>query len=194
MLIQSEIWTVAKTDQGNAVLLRPVGSAVAVPIFIGQLEAQSILIGMGNVPMPRPNTHELMIHLFKAVHLSLEKVEISDIHDGIFIASLVLNSPQGEIIQDSRPSDALALAVRAECPIYLADTVIDEAGIPLESLIEEQSDEHGQFKEMELLRLKKALEKSILEENYEEAARIRDLLQSMEEDSPGESARNFDEF
>ena len=184
MLIQAEIWTVAKTEQGNAVLLRPMGSSVAVPIFIGQLEAQSILIGMGNVPMPRPNTHELMISLFKAVHLNLEKVEISDIHDGIFIASLLLRGQQGEIRQDSRPSDALALAVRTECPIFLADEVIDEAGIPLESLMEDSSEDPVHIREMELLRLKKSLEKSILEENYEEAARIRDLIQSMEEEPP----------
>ena len=64
MLVEAEIWTIARTDQGNAVLVRPIGSESAVPIFIGQLEAQSILIGLGNVPMPRPLTHDLFITLF----------------------------------------------------------------------------------------------------------------------------------
>ena len=61
MLVEAEIWTIARTDQGNAVLVRPIGSESAVPIFIGQLEAQSILIGLGNVPMPRPLTHDLFL-------------------------------------------------------------------------------------------------------------------------------------
>ncbi len=181
MFIQAEIWTVAKTEQGNAILLRPADSSVVVPIFIGQLEAQSILIGMGNVQMPRPNTHELLMNIFEEVDLTLEKIEIQDIQDGIFIATLFLNSPFLQLQQDSRPSDALAMAVRFNCPIYLSDAVIDEAGIPLESLVEEASEDKAQIREIEILRLHKALDKSILDENYEEAARVRDLLRSLEQ-------------
>jgi bifunctional DNase/RNase len=64
MLVEAEIWTIARTEQGNAVLIRPIGSESAVPIFMGQLEAQSILIGLGSVPMPRPLTHDLFIKIF----------------------------------------------------------------------------------------------------------------------------------
>ena len=181
MLIQAEIWTVAKTEQGNAVLLRPLGSSVVVPIFIGQLEAQSILIGMGNVEMPRPNTHELMKDIFSKTDLVLEKVEVPDIQDGIFLATLYLKNHKRSFQQDSRPSDALALAVRVNCPVYLADSVIDEAGIPLDSIIEEDPLDTGQIKEMELMRLQRSLEKAIQEENYEEAARIRDILHALEQ-------------
>ncbi|MBI9103290.1 MAG: bifunctional nuclease family protein [Spirochaetales bacterium] len=181
MLIQAEIWTVAKTEQGNAVLLRPIGSTVVVPIFIGQVEAQSILIGMGNVQMPRPNTHELMMNIFREMEIVLEKIEIPDIQDGVFIASLYFNNNNTAFIQDSRPSDALALAVRQNCPIFLADSVIDEAGIPLDSIIEEDPMETSQMQEMEILRLQKGLDKALQEENYEEAARIRDLLHAFEQ-------------
>jgi len=181
MLIQAEIWTVAKTEQGNAVLLRPRGSSVVVPIFIGQIEAQSILIGMGNVQMPRPNTHELMMNIFQDMDLILEKIEIPDIQEGVFRATLFLKNNLESLTKDSRPSDALALAVRQNCPIFLADSVIDEAGIPLDSIIEEDPVETSQMKEMEILRLHKGLDKAIQEENYEEAARIRDLLHTLEQ-------------
>ena len=70
MLIEAEIWTVARTDQGNAVLVRPIGSDYAVPIFIGQLEAQSIIIGIGNVPMPRPLTHDLFLNVYNGLPIS----------------------------------------------------------------------------------------------------------------------------
>lgn len=183
MLIQAEIWTVAKTDQGNAVLLRPLGSEVAVPIFIGQLEAQSILIGMAHVPMPRPNTHELMMTLLESLKYKLERIEITDIKEGVFYASLHLQSGAKEVIQDSRPSDAIAMAVRAGSPIYLSDSVVDEAAIALEAIIEESDGTNPDEinREIETERLKKSLTKAIDEENYEEAARIRDMLESLGE-------------
>jgi bifunctional DNase/RNase len=65
MLVEAEIWTVVRTDKGNAVLVKPIGSERAVPIFIGQLEAQSILIGLGSVPMPRPLSHDLFISVLE---------------------------------------------------------------------------------------------------------------------------------
>ena len=191
MLIQAEIWTVAKTDQGNAVLLRPLDSEVAVPIFIGQLEAQSILIGMAHVPMPRPNTHELMISLLNTLDYHMNRIEITEIKEGVFYASLHIQSSEGEVIQDSRPSDALALAVRAGCPIYLSDMVVDEAGIPLETIIEESSPQETDTREVEIMRMKNALKQAIKNEDYEEAARLRDLLENLDpsdssEDPPAE--------
>jgi len=188
MLIQAEIWTVAKTDQGNAVLLRPLDSEVAVPIFIGQLEAQSILIGMAHVPMPRPNTHELMISLLKTLACQLTRIEITEIREGVFYASLHIQSPEGEVIQDSRPSDALALAVRAGCPIYLSDMVVDEAGIPLETIIEESSPQESDSREVEILRMKTALKQAIKNEDYEEAARLRDVLETLD---PSDNSGDF---
>ncbi len=180
MLIQAEIWTVAKTDQGNAVLLRPLDSEVAVPIFIGQLEAQSILIGMAHVPMPRPNTHELMISLLKTLEYQMTRVEITDIREGVFYATLHIQSSDGEVIQDSRPSDALALAVRAGCPIYLSDMVVDEAGIPLETIIEESTPQESDSREVEIMRMRTALNQAIKSEDYEEAARLRDILETLD--------------
>lgn len=176
MLIEAEIWTVARTDQGNAVLIRPVDAEVAVPIFIGQLEAQSILIGLGNVPMPRPNTHDLLLSILSMMGITIEKIEVVSLKDGIFYAQLTMNRDGKAYVIDSRPSDSLALAVRAKCPLYIADAVVDEAGIPLSSITEEDKETRLSDMQIERMQLEKDLEKAVEEENYEEAARIRDML------------------
>ena len=192
MLVQSEIWTVAKTDQGNAILLRPAKAQVVVPIFIGQLEAQSILIGLGKIPMPRPNTHELLLSLLDKFQLQIKQIEITDIKEGVFIASIIIrglnlnsDNPQQEEIwtHDARPSDALALAVRAKCPIYIAENIIDEAGIPLDNFTG-KTEEFDLLNNLKVQNLKEALNKAIQEENYEEAARIRDILIVLEKEPP----------
>ncbi|RKX74965.1 MAG: hypothetical protein DRP87_15690, partial [Spirochaetes bacterium] len=124
MLVEAEVWTVARTDQGNAVLIRPVGGDVAVPIFIGQLEAQSILIGMGNVPMPRPLTHDLFLSVLERMGITIERVEITELKEGTFYAQLILNRNGETVVIDSRPSDSIALAVRDKCPIYISEAVV----------------------------------------------------------------------
>lgn len=127
--VEAEIWTVAQTDQGNVVLVRPKGSEVAVPIFIGQLETQSILIGMGGVDVPRPLTHDLVVSLLGSLGVDVSRVEIHDLREGTFFARLVLRSQDRDIIVDSRPSDAIGIAVRALCPVFIAESVVEEAGI-----------------------------------------------------------------
>ncbi|MFP4489965.1 MAG: bifunctional nuclease domain-containing protein [Spirochaetaceae bacterium] len=221
MLVEAEIWTVARTDQGNAVLVRPLGAEMAVPIFIGQLETQSILIGMGNVPMPRPLTHDLFISLLKDLGAELERIEITSLKEGTFFAKLIILQNEKKIVVDTRPSDAMGIAVRKKCPIFIAEAVVDEAGIPLSSITEQTIEAQGDqppeeqvdapemnetppqstagasdptadqiFKQSsaqspegnsERKRLEKALEKAVNEENYEEAAKIRDQLKELED-------------
>ena len=91
MLVPAEVWTVAKADQGSAVLIRPVGSEVAVPIMIGQPEAQSIMIGLANHNMPRPLTHDLLISVLKHVSAPISRVEITELKDGTFYGRLILS-------------------------------------------------------------------------------------------------------
>ena len=181
MLVEAEIWTVARTDKGNAVLVRPVGSEVAVPIFIGHLEAQSILIGLGNVPMHRPLTHDLLLSILDQMKIKLDRVEITDLKDNTYYARIILKNGEGQIIIDSRPSDALGIASRAHCPVYIAEFIVDEAGIST-SLITEESTEESTVpnpEELEKKRLEKELEKAIEAENYEEAAKLRDRLKEL---------------
>jgi hypothetical protein len=190
MFVEAEIWTVARTDKGNAVLVKPVGSERAVPIFIGQLEAQSILIGLGNVPMPRPLTHDLFISVMEKVNISVDRVEITDLKDGTFYARLLLKQGMKKISVDSRPSDALGVAARLRCQLYIAESVVDEAGVAINLITEEEGAEEGTAEttftttaeseqDTERSRLEEELQKAIDEENYEEAARIRDRMKEL---------------
>jgi len=205
MLVPAEVWTVAKAEQqGNAVLVRPLGLEVAVPIFIAPLEAQSILIGLGNVKMPRPLTHDLFLSVLESLEASINRVEIISLKEGTFFAKLVLDASGSEIAIDARPSDCLALAVRVKCPIYIDESVVDEAGISVK-MVEERRGEIRQeesaapgveaapstappqapgaphlLHDAELAALKKKLEGALEEENYEEAARLRDRIRELE--------------
>ncbi len=196
MLVEAEIWTVARTDKGNAVLVKPLGSERAVPIFIGQLEAQSILIGLGNVPMPRPLTHDLMIALLEKLNVSVERVDITELKDGTFYAQLQIKQGMKKLTIDSRPSDALGLAARLHCPVFIAEAVVDEAGISVNMIQTEEAEEAEQAEEdlatevgesteaespqeQEKNRLLEELQKAVEQENYEEAARLRDRINEL---------------
>src|SRR5512142_1174883 len=111
--VEAEVWTVAQTDQGNVVLVRPKGSDLAVPIFIGQLETQSILIGMGGVEVPRPLTHDLLLSLIAALRAEVTRIEIHDLREGTFYARILLKAEGRDLVVDARPSDAIGIAVRA---------------------------------------------------------------------------------
>lgn len=201
MLVPAEVWTVAKAEQGNAVLVRPLGLDVAVPIFIAPLEAQSILIGLGSVKMPRPLTHDLLITVLENLEASVNRVEITALREGTYYAKLILETSGSEMSIDARPSDCLALAVRMKCPIYIDEAVVDEAGISVkmveeknrEAKQEESSEQAGEAadaaaiaeisplaQEAEMAGLRKRLEAAIEEENYEEAARLRDKIRELE--------------
>jgi uncharacterized protein len=127
--VEAEVWTVAQTDQGNVVLVRPKGSDLAVPIFIGQLETQSILIGMGGVEVPRPLTHDLLLSVLASLRAELERIEIHELREGTFYARLLIRAEGRDLVVDARPSDAIGLAVRALCPVFIAESVVEEAGI-----------------------------------------------------------------
>ncbi len=201
-LVKAEIWTIARTDQGNAVLVRPIGAEIAVPIFIGQLETQSILIGFGDVAGPRPLTHDLMLSVVRRMGSELLRIEINDLKDGTFFARLVLAGPEaaggGEFVLDARPSDALALAVRTKCPVYIAEQVVDAAGVSVNLIMDAAAEGLGggdaekpeegvaaaDGSEERALRrrvLQAELEKAVAAEEYETAAKIRDQLAALEE-------------
>ncbi len=180
MFVEAEIWNIAHTDQGYAVLIRPIGTDAAVPIFIGQLEAQSILIGMGDIPIPRPNTHDLLLTSLSLTGNTVEKVEITELKDGIFYSVIHIRNMTGEMSLDSRPSDSIAVSVRTECPIYIEESVIDEAAVSLQFINEKTVTINSEY-EKERLQLEKELEEAIKLENYEVAAEIRDKLKNLEE-------------
>jgi len=114
-----------------------------LPIIIGAFEAQAIAMELENVKPPRPQTHDLLKSLLEAFDVTVQEVIIHDLQDGTFYAHIVLDD--GTVI-DSRPSDAIALAVRTQSPIYVMDHVLEEAGFLPESEEElEEEEEEDEF-------------------------------------------------
>jgi uncharacterized protein len=109
-----------------------------VPIFIGAPEAASIGMALSGEVPPRPLAHDVMAGLVQSLDGRIDAVEVVDVHDGSFQARLALSGPAGEQHLDSRPSDAIALAVRLDVPLFISDEVLDVAGTVL---TEEPSDE-----------------------------------------------------
>ena len=120
----------------HIILLKPLleepGSGLVLPIWIGSQEATSILLAVAGEEPPRPMTHDLMTTIVGTLRAGVERVEVTRIDDGTFYAEISLSTPWGPRVLDARPSDAVALAVRVEAPIFVADEVLGEAGMPAE--------------------------------------------------------------
>lgn len=136
-MIEVRVLGIALDPAGqHIVLLKPIhedeGTGRVLPIWIGGQEATSILIAIEGEHAPRPLSHDLITTLFGAVGAKVDRVDVTRIDEGTFYAELTLTTPTGLQVLDARPSDAVALAVRADAPIFVADEVLDDAGIPAE--------------------------------------------------------------
>ncbi|MDR0997525.1 MAG: bifunctional nuclease family protein [Treponema sp.] len=201
-MLEAEIWTVTRTIQGNAVLLRPLGSDTVVPVFIGQLETQSILFGLGDVKVKRPLTSDLLLETIRCLGCIIFRVEVYEIRDDIFYARLLLSGreyPEAKpLILDCRPSDAFALAARCKCPVYVSPSVVEKTGIPAELVIEETGSigmadgaslDNGDLDfsiRTKRRKLQAELDEMIAGENYERAAEIRDLIALLDKELNGD--------
>ena len=172
-----------------ALILKEVNGNRRLPIIIGASEAQSIALEMEGIKPPRPLTHDLMKNIITAFGGELAEITIDELRDGTFYAKLSIDTQ----LIDSRPSDAIALAVRYGAQIYVATAVMDEAAFVPEEEEDDQLPYEKQQKDkdksnpqqppskmtkLELLhqQLKEAIEK----ENYEKAAAIRDEIRKLE--------------
>lgn len=126
------------------VLLREIGGERFLPIWIGATEASAIAFAAGGVNPPRPLTHDLFKDVLDSLGVSLASVELTELKDGVFFADLVLSGATGQHRVSARPSDAIALAVRTESPIFAHELVLAEAGI---EIAEQAEDEVEKFKE-----------------------------------------------
>jgi len=126
--------------------LREEGGTRFLPIFIGSPEATAIVYALQGMETPRPMTHDLFKTVLDDMSVQLERVDITELHDGTFYAEIELQKDGATRRISSRPSDAIALAVRyGEIPIYADEAVLDEAGVLFEADEEEQEVE--QFRE-----------------------------------------------
>ena len=109
------------------VILRSEEHSRILPIWIGIFEANAIALKLEGIDPPRPMTHDLLVNLLGGANCTIARVAINDLIDNTFFAQIFVRVNSEELIVDSRPSDAIALALRAEVPIYVAETVLDKA-------------------------------------------------------------------
>jgi bifunctional DNase/RNase len=150
-----------------------------LPIIIGAFEAQAIALELEKIQPPRPMTHDLLRDLLEIVGSDVVAVVISELRDGTFFAKIrfAYNGEEREL--DSRPSDAVALAVRVDAPIYVAHDVLAEAGLPSDEEQESapvEAEETSDEPQSLLERMESMLEKAVADENYEKAAKLRDEI------------------
>lgn len=172
-----------------AVVLGEQNGSRRLPIVIGGFEAQAIAVAMEHMTPNRPLTHDLFKNALETFRINLKEIIINNLLDGIFYAVLVCEK-DGKIYEiDSRTSDALAMAVRFNCPIYTYEFILDAAGVVLEEpeqasakkskpkrSKETKSDKPTSLTMYSLEELSQLLEEVIANEDYEQAAKIRDEM------------------
>ncbi|MHB2153511.1 bifunctional nuclease family protein [Calditrichota bacterium GD2] len=177
--------------QASGIILKEQDGDRALPIVIGEYEAQAIALALENLKPPRPITHDLAANILETLGVEMEQVIITELKDNTYYAIIKLNYA-GQLFEiDSRPSDAIALALRLGTPIFVDEMVMEQASYVPE---EEETDEFGEFKsgnksfmkhtkEDELELLREQLKKAVENEEYEKAAKIRDKIKRMESGS-----------
>lgn len=180
----------SQTQSGAyALVLGEVSGRRRLPIIIGGFEAQAIAIEIEKMTPSRPLTHDLFKAFAQAYHVSIQEVIIYNLVDGIFYAKLLCSDGKKTIEIDARTSDAIALAVRFDCPIYTYEFILATAGIVIEGNdfvflenIEASSGEEksgsatSNYASLSDDELKIKLQEALTEEAYEKAARIRDEM------------------
>ncbi len=184
------------SNNAYALILKELEGNRRLPIIIGAFEAQAIALEMEGVTPPRPMTHDLLKSVIDSFGGFLNEIYINDLKEGTFYAKLIFEDTDIEI--DARPSDAIAIAVRAGAPIFVDNEVLDETGILPQSDEEtaekddqisfdkqeqEATEETQQKPKSKIERLQMLLDKAINEENYEKAADLRDEIKRTLESS-----------
>ncbi len=129
------------------VLLKAVDTNKFLPIWIGHPEAAAILMKLQGATTPRPMTHDLVFEMLGELEVNCARVSVTELRDNTFYATITLTIGDRDVDIDSRPSDALALAVRAGAPIFAAEDVMAESAIEFEHEVEDQEDVVNKFKE-----------------------------------------------
>lgn len=185
--------TPAPGGGGYALILKEIGGERRLPIIIGSFEAQHIALELEGIKPPRPLTHDLLRNIIEQLGFSIAYVYINELRDGTFFAKIKMDVGSMEEV-DSRPSDAIALALKFSVPIYVAEDVMNEVAFIPEKEEEEEGDENDIFKAPDtgisseetdpytkkISKLQFELKSAIDSEDYEKAANIRDEIKRLE--------------
>lgn len=206
-MLEAKILNLAITDKGFAIILKPIISRKVLPIFIAPLEAQSIMTGFLELSQSRPLTHDLIKNILDNCSVNIIHIVIESIQMDTFFAKIVIENNGKTISIDSRPSDAIALSLRAKAPIFIEEALLETTGLILEDndsvinrkdtvpfkyqVFDKESDtksdenktKHPEDFELDKLsrieEIKRLLDLAIKEERYEDAARLRDELDKL---------------
>jgi len=164
------------------VVLKQIGSERYLPIWVGPYEAEAITVALQEVEMIRPLTHDLLKNVFGAFNARIKRIEIVKLQNEIFYGSIVAEVDGREIDVDSRPSDAIALSVRAHVPILVHHSVMEEAGIIPEQDMPEEEEAPEQAEPAPLS-----------EEGTERLSVFEDFLEKLEFDKPDDKSDDEDD-
>lgn len=167
-------------SKGYAVILKELKGDRQLPVIVGAFEAQAIALAIEGIEMPRPMTHDLLSNLLETLEVEVKEIVINKLIEGTFYAKIYTDSFHfGEKEIDSRPSDAIALALRVNAPVFVNKKVMKEAGVILS---DQEEIEEFQFNSTDMTKgvmLQEELDKAIDVENYELAAKLRDKLNAL---------------
>ena len=166
-----------------ALILNEANGNRRLPIIIGTFEAQAIALELEHIKPPRPMTHDLLKNTVEVFGAQIGEIFINNLSEGTFFARIKYKQNGHELEQDARPSDAIAMAVRFKAPIFVDDSVLDEAGIVSDDDSSSQAakiQKSGTTKSMSKMeKLENELQTAIETENYEKAARLRDQINKL---------------
>ena len=177
-------------NKGYAVMLKEVEGERQVPIVVGSNEAQAIAMAIEGIEMPRPMTHDLMLEIIHSLDVDIKHIIISDIRNGTFFAKITMSTlASGDVTIDSRPSDAIAIGLRSMVPIFVEEVVLNSVGVIEQPKPEGEKSLQEVTQIMEPLtssedmldNLNEALNRAVEEEEYEVAARLRDRIKEIEQ-------------
>lgn len=174
-----------------ALILGEVGGKRRLPIIIGGFEAQAIAIELERMKPSRPLTHDLFKSFSDTFHITISEVIINKFLEGVFHAELICSDGNSQYQIDARTSDAVAIALRFQCPIYTYEKIMASAGIVVDDQKETPQKEKPKSKktvttvydQYSVDELKEMLQKSVNNEEYEKASKIRDEIKRREEPS-----------
>ena len=179
----------AVTTDAYALLLTESEGDKTIPVIVGQAEAQSILVALKHVEMPRPLAHDMFISSLKAFGIRIENVMIYKFERGIFYSEICMRDTYNdnrEVVIDSRTSDAVALAMRCHAPIFASSDVVDATGVVLEQFKKNENDSDNEedvdlvelpLERYSIAELSRMMQKCADNENYERALEIKKVIE-----------------
>ena len=176
--------TYSQVQQGAyALVLAQVDGPYRIPIVVGIAEAQAIAVRLENIIPPRPMPHDLFVSMAHAFGIELEEVFISRFDEGVFLSELTFRSETTEVVLDSRTSDAVALALRMNAPIYTTREIMEKTGFVMNDKPDGEEDEQSDavdvgngYQNCSIGKLEKMLQMCVDNEEYEIAAEIKKAI------------------